>query len=342
MYGARYISDRYLPDKAIDLVDEAASALRLAQESKPDELEALDRDVVRMEIELESLKAETDVFSVERRDKIERDLKERKEKAEELTAIWQNGAFHSPRDFFRVLTRTYTYVYAERARLDRVKNIKLRLEKAKHELDVAQRHGNYERASQLRFSTIPDLERQLPKESEFTKDGEEPEGPLAMVHERVTSNDIARVVAKATGIPVQNLMKGVIDNRTAHGSCLADTFSRRRKSWSMLVPLISRVIPLLIVSKMEDALRRRVVGQDHVVKAISDAVRISRAGLQAPNRPVASMMFLGPTGVGKVTCVVTSSDSSHTPGPSRPNFAKHSRLSCLMMSRGDCEPSILL
>jgi ATP-dependent Clp protease ATP-binding subunit ClpA len=100
VYGARYISDRYLPDKAIDLVDEAASALRLAQESKPDELEALDRDVVRMEIELESLKAETDVFSVERRGKIEKDLKERKEKAEELTAIWQNGAHHTPQDVF--------------------------------------------------------------------------------------------------------------------------------------------------------------------------------------------------------------------------------------------------
>lgn len=100
-------------------------------------------------------------------------------------------------------------VLAERARLDRIKGTKLRLEEAKHELDVAQRHGNYERASQLRFSTIPDLERQLPKESESAKDGEEHESPLAMVHERVTSNDIARVVAKATGIPVQNLMKGV-------------------------------------------------------------------------------------------------------------------------------------
>ena len=100
MYGARYISDRYLPDKAIDLVDEAASALRLAQESKPDELEALDRDVVRMEIELESLKVETDVFSIERRGKIEKDLKERKEKAGELTAIWQNGTLHIPLDVF--------------------------------------------------------------------------------------------------------------------------------------------------------------------------------------------------------------------------------------------------
>lgn len=100
MYGARYISDRYLPDKAIDLVDEAASALRLAQESKPDELEALDRDVVRMEIELESLKTETDVFSVERRTKIEKDLTERKEKAQELTAIWQNGTPCTPQAVF--------------------------------------------------------------------------------------------------------------------------------------------------------------------------------------------------------------------------------------------------
>ena len=120
---------------------------------------------------------------------------------------------------------------AERARLDRVKDIKQRLEETKHELEVAQRHGNYERASQLRFSTIPDLERQLPKESEFAKDGEEPEGPLAMVHERVTSNDIARVVAKATGIPVQNLMKGVKMNCTSRCRCRTDHFFRRRKNW---------------------------------------------------------------------------------------------------------------
>lgn len=98
---------------------------------------------------------------------------------------------------------------AERARLDHIKDIKLRLEDAKHELEVVQRHGNYERASQLRFSTIPDLERQLPREAEFARETEENEGPLAMVHERVTSNDIAKVVSRATGIPVQNLMKGV-------------------------------------------------------------------------------------------------------------------------------------
>lgn len=122
-----------------------------------------------------------------------------------------------PRDLF---LWTDADVRKERARLDHIKDIKLRLEEAKHELEVAQRHGNYERASQLRFSSIPDLERQLPKESEFAKDGQEIEGPLAMMHERVTSNDIARVVAKATGIPVQNLMKGVcMDNSERGGRC---------------------------------------------------------------------------------------------------------------------------
>ncbi|KAG1760072.1 P-loop containing nucleoside triphosphate hydrolase protein [Suillus occidentalis] len=241
VYSARYISDRYLPDKAIDLVDEAASALRLAQESKPDELEALEREIMTLQIELESLKNEVDVFSVERRAKVEEELRNKKEEAQELTTIWQN----------------------ERARLDRIKDLKKQLEDAKHEFEVAQRHGQYDKASQLRFGTIPELERQLPRDSEMKDDAEE--SPLSMLHDRVTSNDIARVVAKATGIPVQNLLKGERD-KLVH---------------------------------MEDALKERVVGQDHVVAAISDAVRISRAGLQAPNRPVASFLFLGPTGVGK-------------------------------------------
>ncbi|KAI3607949.1 heat shock protein mitochondrial precursor [Moniliophthora roreri] len=242
VYSARYVSDRYLPDKAIDLVDEAASALRLAQESKPDELEQLDREVMSLQIELESLRNETDVMSVERRQKVEDTLSRKKEEAKRLTEIWQS----------------------ERTRLDRIKDIKERLEEAKHQLEVAQRQGQYELASRLRFSTIPDLEHQLPKEDEQANKENE-EGPLAMLHDRVTSSDIARVVAKATGIPVQNLLKGEKD-KLVH---------------------------------MEDSLRQRVVGQDHVVEAVSDAVRISRAGLQAPNRPVASFLFLGPTGVGK-------------------------------------------
>ncbi|KAJ7509582.1 P-loop containing nucleoside triphosphate hydrolase protein [Mycena galericulata] len=242
VYGARYISDRFLPDKAIDLVDESASALRLAQESKPDELESLDRAIMTLQIELESLKKESDTFSVERRNKVEAELKAKRNEASELTTIWQT----------------------ERSRLNRTKDIKQRLEDAKHQLDVAQRDGDFEKASRLRFSTIPDLMRQLPDENERAK-SENAESPLAMLHDRVTSNDIARVVARSTGIPVQNLLKGERD-KLVH---------------------------------MEDTLRRRVVGQDHVVTAVSDAVRISRAGLQAPNRPVASFLFLGPTGVGK-------------------------------------------
>ncbi|TFY62194.1 hypothetical protein EVG20_g6795 [Dentipellis fragilis] len=240
-YSARYISDRFLPDKAIDLVDEAASSLRLAQESKPDELENLDREIVTLQIELESLKNESDYMSQERKTKLEADLTRKREEASALTAIWQ----------------------AERARLERIKGLKEKLEQAKHDLEVAQRQGQYELASRLRFATIPELERQLPAEGE--RADENADAPLPMLHDRVTSNDIARVVAKATGIPVQNLLKGERD-KLVH---------------------------------MEDVLKQRVVGQDHVVEAVSDAVRISRAGLQAPNRPTASFLFLGPTGVGK-------------------------------------------
>ena len=167
-------------------MDEAASALRLAQESKPDELENLHRDIMTLEIELESLKNETDVFSVERRNKVEDTLRAKREQAARLEEVWN----------------------AERAKLQRIKDVKMRLEEAKHELEVAQRQGQYERASQLRFATIPELERQLPKETE-RREGEEDSGTgLTMLHERVTSSDISRVVAKATGIPVQSLLKG--------------------------------------------------------------------------------------------------------------------------------------
>ncbi|KAF7370081.1 p-loop containing nucleoside triphosphate hydrolase protein [Mycena sanguinolenta] len=240
VYGARYISDRFLPDKAIDLVDEAASSLRLAQESKPDELEALDRSIMTLQIELESLKKESDTFSVERRRAVEAEIKAKRQEASEMLLLWQK----------------------ERARLSRTKELKRQLEDAKHQLDVAQREGNFEKASRLMFSTIPELTQQLPDENEQER---RDDAPLSMLHERVTSNDISRVVARATGIPVQNLLKGERDKLVT----------------------------------MEETLRRRVVGQDHAVTAVSDAVRISRAGLQAPNRPVASFLLLGPTGVGK-------------------------------------------
>lgn len=161
--------------------------------------------------------------------------------------------------------------------MDRIKDLKERLEDAKHQLEVAQRQGRFELASRLRFSTIPELERQLPDENAETLQSES-----SMLHERVTSDDISRVVAKATGIPVQNLLKGERD-KLVH---VSDFVYHR--------PVIS---PLL---QMDEVLKQRVVGQDHVIAAVSDAVRISRAGLQAPNRPVASFLFLGPTGVGKV------------------------------------------
>ncbi|PVF97013.1 putative chaperonin ClpB [Serendipita vermifera] len=244
VYGARYISDRFLPDKAIDLVDEAASALRIAQESKPDELEALDREIITLQIELESLKNESDVMSVERRAKVESTLNRKKRKAEKLSAQW----------------------LAERQRMESNKETKQKLEEAKHALEVAQRDGNFERASQLRYQIIPELEAKLPNhDAEGAGSGQDDVSPTFMVHERVTSGDIARVVAKATGIPVQNLLKGEKEK----------------------------------LIHMEDSLRMRVVGQDHVLAAVSDSVRISRANLQTPTRPVASFLFLGPTGVGK-------------------------------------------
>ncbi|KAI0277462.1 P-loop containing nucleoside triphosphate hydrolase protein [Russula aff. rugulosa BPL654] len=234
VYSARYISDRFLPDKAIDLVDEAASSLRLAQESKPDALEQLDRAVMTMQIELTSLRNESDPLSAERREALEQALDRSRKEAAALEERWQ----------------------AERERLHRNKERKRRLEEAKHKLEVAQRKGDFEAASRLRYATIPELEREIPAEGN---------GEGAMLSERVTSDDIARVVARATGIPVQSLLKGERE-RLVH---------------------------------MEDVLKARVIGQDHVVRGVSDAVRISRAGLQAPTRPVASFLFLGPTGVGK-------------------------------------------
>ena len=169
----------------------------------------------------------------------------------------------------------------------RIKETKQALEDAKHELEVAQREGQYERASRLRYATIPELEKQLPKEDKEGADAEGDGVKLGMLHDRVTSSDISRVVAKATGIPVQNLLRGERE-KLVH-------VSNSSSSIGFLVDVIK-----LCDEKMEETLRKRVVGQDHVLRTISDAVRISRAGLQAPNRPVASFLFLGPTGVGKV------------------------------------------
>ncbi|KKY25903.1 putative heat shock protein chaperonin [Phaeomoniella chlamydospora] len=239
-YSNRYITDRFLPDKAIDLVDEAASALRLQQESKPDPLQKLDREIMTIQIELESLRKETDVASKERREKLEENLKTKQEESARLTEIWDK----------------------ERAEIEGIKRTKEELEKARTELEQARREGNFAKAGQLQYDTIPGLENKLPKDGgdiPAAKDGE------SLIHDSVTADDIAGVVSRTTGIPVTKLMAGEVE-KLVH---------------------------------MEDILRQSVRGQDEALAAVSNAVRMQRAGLSGENRPLGSFMFLGPTGVGK-------------------------------------------
>jgi ATP-dependent Clp protease ATP-binding subunit ClpB len=237
MLSNRYITDRFLPDKAIDLVDEAASALRLQQESKPDEIMELDRQILTIRIELESLRKETDPMSKERKAKLEENLKEKQQKLNELTERWEK----------------------ERAELDEIKNAKVNLERARLELELARRLGNFEKASELQYYTIPRLESKVPK------DGEVPKTRTTLLNDSVTEDDIAKVVSKSTGIPTTKLMSGEVQK----------------------------------LMHMEETLAKSVRGQDEALKAVADAVRLQRAGLTSENRPTASFMFLGPTGVGK-------------------------------------------
>ncbi|KAJ5902186.1 hypothetical protein N7495_002714 [Penicillium taxi] len=236
-YSNRYITDRFLPDKAIDLVDEAASALRLQQESKPDAIRELERDITTIQIELESLRKETDVSSRERRDKLKEDLKVKQEEAKELTNVWEK----------------------EKAEIDAIKRTKEDLERARFELEEAQREGNFGKAGELRYSRIPELEAKLPKESEQDSESQ------SLIHDSVTADDIGNVVSRTTGIPVNKLMAGDVEK----------------------------------LIHMEDTLRKSVRGQDEALSAVANAVRMQRAGLSGENRPLASFMFLGPTGVGK-------------------------------------------
>ena len=238
-YSNRYITDRFLPDKAIDLVDEAASALRLQQESKPDAIQNLDRQIMTIQIELESLRKETDVASRERRAKLEDALTQKMVEAGELTQKWEK----------------------ERKEIEELKTIKEDLEKARVELEHAQRDGNFARASELRYATIPKLEQRLPQEDANTGLG----SGDTLLHDFVTADDIARVVSRTTGIPVTKLMAGEVE-KLVH---------------------------------MEDTLRQSIRGQDEALSAVANAVRMQRAGLSGENRPLASFMFLGPTGVGK-------------------------------------------
>ncbi|KAK5990834.1 Heat shock protein 78 [Cladobotryum mycophilum] len=235
----RYITDRFLPDKAIDLMDEAASHLKLQHESKPEDIMRLDHKIMTIQIELESLRKETDIASKERREKLEKDLKKFYDEISGLNARWDK----------------------EKAEIESVKQVQTELDKAKFELEQAQRDGNFGRASELRFGVIPSLEQKLPSEGEAQPE----KGEGSLIHDSVTADDIGNVVSRITGIPVSKLTSGHIE-KLVH---------------------------------MEDTLRESVKGQDEAIKAVSNAVRLQRAGLSGDNRPLASFFFLGPTGVGK-------------------------------------------
>ncbi|MDQ2764044.1 MAG: AAA family ATPase, partial [Pseudomonadota bacterium] len=232
----RYITDRFLPDKAIDLMDEAASRLRMQVDSKPEELDELDRRVIQLKIEREALRKEPDSASRDRLGRLERELAELEEKANAMTASWQ----------------------AEKGKLADTQKLKERLEQARGEVEIAQRRGDLARASELLYGVIPEIERSLAASA----DGR-------LVNEAVDEQQIAAVVSRWTGIPVDKMLEG-----------------ERAK-----------------VLGMEQQLERRVIGQDEALRAVANAVRRARAGLQDPNRPIGSFLFLGPTGVGKTeTC----------------------------------------
>jgi ATP-dependent Clp protease ATP-binding subunit ClpB len=236
----RYIADRFLPDKAIDLVDEAASRIRMEIDSKPTEIDEVDRHIMQLEIELESLKDDEDPGTVSRREQLERTLAEEKERAAAMTAEWQR----------------------EKDVAGAASELREKLDQARTELERAQREADLGRAAELQYGTIPELEKQLQaaEEAERSADTE-----AKFLKTEVDAEDIAEVVAKWTGIPVSRLMEGEIE-KLVH---------------------------------MEERLHRRVVGQDEAVEAVSSALRRSRAGLQDPNRPIGTFLFLGPTGVGK-------------------------------------------
>jgi ATP-dependent Clp protease ATP-binding subunit ClpB len=238
MLSNRYITDRFLPDKAIDLVDESAARLRMQVDSKPEELDELDRRIMQLKIEREALKKETDQASRDRLERLEKDLSGLEESADALTAKWQ----------------------AEKQKLGLAADLKTRLDAARNELAIAQRKGEFQRAGELAYGEIPKLEAEL-TEAERQGEGE----AAGMVEETVTPDHIAHIVSRWTGIPVDRMLEG-----------------EREK-----------------LLRMEDEISARVVGQGEAVQAVSKAVRRARAGLQDPNRPIGSFIFLGPTGVGK-------------------------------------------
>ncbi|MDR6128736.1 ATP-dependent Clp protease ATP-binding subunit ClpB [Sphingomonas sp. SORGH_AS802] len=231
----RYITDRFLPDKAIDLMDEAASRIRMEVESKPEEIETLDRRIIQLKIEREALKKESDAASRDRLATLEGDLANLEQQSAELTQRWQ----------------------AEKDKIGAEAKLKEQLDQARVALDQAQRQGDLARAGELSYGTIPQLMKQL-EEAQGQTQG-------AMLREEVTADDIAGVVSRWTGVPVDRMLQGERDK----------------------------------LLRMEEVLGQRVIGQADAVRAVSTAVRRARAGLQDPNRPLGSFLFLGPTGVGK-------------------------------------------
>jgi ATP-dependent Clp protease ATP-binding subunit ClpB len=234
----RYITDRFLPDKAIDLMDEAASRLRMQVDSKPEELDEIDRRAIQLKIEAEALKKENDDASKERLKTLEKEIAELESRSAELTATWR----------------------AEKEKLASATTIKEALERARNELVDAERRGDLGRASEIKYGRLPELERQL-AEAEAEGDGADGQ----MVQEVVDDEQIAHVVSRWTGVPVDKMLEGERDK----------------------------------LLRMEEALQGRVVGQQAALEAVSDAVRRARAGLKDPARPIGSFLFLGPTGVGK-------------------------------------------
>jgi ATP-dependent Clp protease ATP-binding subunit ClpB len=236
----RYISDRFLPDKAIDLIDEAAARLRTEIDSKPTELDAIDRQIMTLEIEREALKKEKDKASKERLHKLEAELSDLQEQSRALQAQWEN----------------------EKRLINNLRETKEQIEQTRIEMDQAERRSDYEAAARLRYGQLRDLETKLAEqESKLI----ELQTKGSLLQEEVDAENIAQIVARWTGIPVSKLLEGEVEK----------------------------------LIRMEERLHRRVVGQDEAIKAVANAVRRSRAGLQDPNRPIGSFIFLGPTGVGK-------------------------------------------
>lgn len=236
----RYITDRFLPDKAIDLVDEAASRIKMELDSKPTELDQLDRQILQLEIERTSLSKEKDAASKERLKRLEEEVANLKDKSKALTAQWQN----------------------EKTAVNAVSIVQSQLEQTKIELEKAQRAGDLTKSAELQYGKIPELEKKL---ADIEKQSAHPASRATLLRQEVTDEDIARVVASWTHIPVSRMLEG-----------------EREK-----------------LLKMEERLQQRVIGQTEAVKAVANAVRRSRSGLQDPNRPIGSFIFLGPTGVGK-------------------------------------------